>query len=88
VHINTSPVGPARKPNILELAQLTSPTGLLPSTLVPLLPLEELKRRAHEINITHPHFQEETPLVVAYEQQRRQRLSGRLQASVNHAKVA
>jgi hypothetical protein len=71
-----------------ELAQLTSPTGLLPATLVPLLPLKELKRRAHEINVTHPQYREETPLVLAYEQRRRQRLSGLLEVSVNQMQVA
>jgi hypothetical protein len=78
MHPNTTPPTPARLPNMLELAQLTSPEGLLPSTLVPLLPLQELERRAHEINVTHPQYREETPLVLAWEQQRRQRLSGQL----------
>jgi hypothetical protein len=88
MHLNTTPAEPARKPNLRELAQLTSPTGLLPATLVPLLPLKELRRRAHEINVTHPQYREETPLVVAWEQQRRQRLSGRLRATVTQVKVA
>jgi hypothetical protein len=88
VHLNTTPAEPARKPNLRELAQLTSPTGLLPATLVPLLPLKELRRRAHEINVTHPQYREETPLVVAWEQQRRQRLSGRLRVTVSQVKVA
>jgi hypothetical protein len=70
------------------LAQLTSPTGLLPATLVPLLPLQELERRAHEINATHLQYREETPLVLAWKQQRRQRLRGELAVSVNRAKVA
>jgi hypothetical protein len=85
MHLNTTPAEPARKPNLRELAQLTSPTGLLPATLVPLLPLKELRRRAHEINVTHPQYREETPLVVAWEQQRR---SGRLRATVTQVKVA
>ena len=87
-HLNTTPVAPPRLPNLLELAQLTSPTGLLPATLVPLLPLKELRRRAHEINATHPQYREERPLVLAWEQQRRQRLRGELEVSVNQVKVA
>jgi hypothetical protein len=88
MHLNTAPPAPARLPNMLELAQLTSPTGLLPATLVPLLPLQELKRRAHEINATHPQYREETPLVLAWEQRRRERLSGQLEVSVNQVKAA
>jgi hypothetical protein len=56
VHPNSDPIQPARLPNPLELAQLTSPEGLLPATLVPLLPLKELRRRAHEINVTHQQY--------------------------------
>ena len=88
MHLNTTPPAPARLPNMLELAQLTSATGLLPATLVPLLPLTELERRAHEINATHPQYREETPLVLAWEQRRRERLSGQLEVSVNQVKVA
>lgn len=74
MRVNTDPTSTPRLPNILELAQLKN--TLLPDALVQLVPLDELERRAQEINITHPHFQEETPLVVKWERQRRQRLSG------------
>ena len=53
-----------------------------------LVPLPELERRAHEIDATHPHYREETPLVVAWERRRRQHLSGQLHVSVNQVKVA
>jgi hypothetical protein len=88
MHLNTTVAAPLGKPNLLELAQLTSPTGLLPATLVPLLPLKQLKRRIREINATHPQYQEETPLVLAYEAQRRGRLRGQLQVSVSQPQVA
>jgi hypothetical protein len=88
MHLNTAPPAPARKPNLLELAQLTSPTGLLPAALVPLLPLKQLKRRIREINATHPQYQEETPLVLAYEAKRRGRFSGQLHVSVTQSQVA
>jgi len=76
MYLNTDPTPPARKPCIRDLATLTS--TLLPPALVQLSSLKQLKRRAREINATHPHFQEETPLVLAWEEQRRQRLSGEL----------
>lgn len=88
MHLNTTPPDPQRKPNLRELADLTSPTGLLPATLVPLLPLKQLRRRAAEIEATHPQYREELPLVLAYETQRRQRFTGGLVASVNLVKVA
>lgn len=88
MHLNADPVQPARLPNMLELAQLTSPTGLLPATLVPLLPLAELTRRAREIDATHPQYREETPLVLAWEQRRRERLSGRLAVTTTQFQVA
>ena len=88
MHLNTTPPAPQRKPCLRDLAQLTSPTGLLPATLVPLLPLKQLKRRAAEIEATHPQYREELPLVLAYETQRRQRFAGGLVASVNQVKVA
>lgn len=88
MYLNTTPPVPPRKPNLLELAQLTSPTGLLPATLVPLLPLKQLKRRIREINATHPQYQEETPLVLAFETKRRGRLSGQFQVSINQFQVA
>jgi len=65
------------------MAQLTSPTGLLPAAIVPLMSPKQLKRRIREINVTHPQYQEETPLVWAYEIKRRRRLSGALQVTVN-----
>jgi hypothetical protein len=73
---------PPRKPNLLELAQFTSPTGLLPSTLVPLLPLKQIKRRIRKINATHPQYQEEMPLVLAYEAKLCGRLNGRLEVAL------
>ncbi|MGI4865419.1 MAG: hypothetical protein ACRYFZ_15965 [Janthinobacterium lividum] len=89
MHLNTAPCTPARLPNMVELDQLISPHGLLPKHIVPLLPLKQLKRRIREINATHPQYQEETPLVLAYETQRRRQLSGALQVTVvNHSQVA
>ena len=88
MYLNTSPSAPLGKPCLRDLAQLTSPTGLLPATLVPLLPLKQLKRRIREINATHPQYQEETPLVLAYETKRRGRLRGQLQVSVTQPQVA
>ena len=76
MHLNTDPCAPARKPCIRDLSILTA--TLLPPALVQLVPLKQLRRRVREINATHPHYQEETPLVVAWEEQRRQRLSGEL----------
>ncbi len=84
MHLNTDPAAPARKPCLRDLHQLTA--TLLPPALVMLVPLDELARRTQEINATHPQYQEETPLVLAWETQRRQRLSGRL--TVNHCQVA
>ena len=79
MHLNTDPAAPPRKPCIRDLATLT--TTLLPSAVVQLVPLKQLRRRVREINATHPHFQEETPLVLAYETSRRARLSGQLQVA-------
>ncbi|WP_201980404.1 hypothetical protein [Hymenobacter rubidus] len=76
MHLNTDPAAPPRKPCIRDLAILTA--TLLPPALVQLAPLKQLRRRVREINATHPHFQEETPLVLAWEQQRRERLRGEL----------
>ena len=86
MHLNTEPVGPPRKPCIRDYADLKA--TLLPDNLVMLVPLDELERRAHEIDATHPHYREETPLVVAWERRRRQRLSGQLHVSVNQVKAA
>ncbi|MGI4865855.1 MAG: hypothetical protein ACRYFZ_18165 [Janthinobacterium lividum] len=88
MHLNDSPTGPARLPNMRELAQLTSPTGLLPQRIVPLMSLKQLKRRAAEIEATHPQYREELPLVLAYEQQRRRRFTSGLVVSVNQIQVA
>jgi hypothetical protein len=85
MHLNTSPAGPPRKPCLRDMAQLTSPTGLLPAAVVPLMSPKQLKRRIREINVTHPQYQEETPLVWAYERKRRQRLRGKLQVTANQA---
>jgi len=88
MHLNTDPVLPLRKPNMLELAELLAPTGLLPENLVKLLPEAELERRCHEINLTHPHYQEETPLVLGWERRRRQALRGGVLQVVHRQKVA
>jgi hypothetical protein len=86
VYLNTDPAPAPRKPCLRDLAVLTA--TLLPANLIMLVPLPELERRAQEINATHPHFQEETPLVVQWERRRRQRLSGQLEVAVNQSKVA
>lgn len=88
MQVNLEPAAPQRKPNLLELAQLTSSTGLLPAAVVPLLSLKQLRRRAHEIEATHPQYREELPLVLAYEAQRRQRFTKGLVVSVTQAQVA
>jgi hypothetical protein len=86
MHLNTTPAAPARKPCLRDLAALTS--TLLTPALVALVPLSELERRCQEINLTHPHFREETPLVLAYEQQRRQKLSRWMHQAVKSVQVA
>lgn len=86
MRVNHDPAPPARKPCLRDLHRLT--TTLLPPALVMLTPLPELERRAQEINATHPQYQEETPLVVQWERQRRQRLSGALAVSAGHSRVA
>ena len=83
MHLNTTPALPLGKPCWRDLARLTSPSGLLPAAVVPLLPLKQLKRRIREINATHPQYREETPLVLAYEVRRRARLSGQLSYDTN-----
>ncbi|MDO7876021.1 hypothetical protein Q5H93_14855 [Hymenobacter sp. ASUV-10] len=77
MYLNTSPPTPATEPNPQELAELQA--TLLPPALVMLVPEDQLERRCYEINITHPHYREETPVVLKEERQRRQRLSGSLQ---------
>ena len=84
--LNTEPVEPQRKPCIRDYAELKA--TLLPDSLVMLVPLDELERRAHEINATQPRFREETPIVVAAERTRRSRLRGLLQPTVNSFQVA
>jgi len=86
MRVNHDPAAPARKPCLRDLHRLT--TTLLPPALVMLTSLPELERRAQEINATHPQYREETPLVVQWERQRRQRLSGVLKVTVNQVKVA
>jgi len=86
MRVNHDPAAPARKPCLRDLHRLT--TTLLPPALVMLTSLPELERRAREINATHPQYREETPLVVQWERQRRQRLSGVLKVAVNQVKVA
>lgn len=88
MHLNTTPPEPPRKPCWRDLARLTSPSGLLPAAVVPLLPLKQLKRRIREINCTHPQYQEETPVVLAHEVRRRRALSGQLQVSHSLTQVA
>ena len=88
MHLNTTPPAPARLPNMLELDQLISDNGLLPRRLVPLLPLKQLRRRAAEIEATHPQYREELPLVLAYETSRRSRFTSGLVASVNQVVAA
>ncbi|MBO0360653.1 hypothetical protein J0X19_22020 [Hymenobacter sp. BT186] len=82
MNLDTTPCLPEqapRRPSLRDLAALT--TTLLPPALVMLTSLSELRRRCQEINLTHPHFCEETPLVLSFEEKRRQRLSGQLQVS-------
>lgn len=86
MYLNTDPTPPARLPCLRDLAQLTA--TLLPPALVMLVPLDELARRAQEINATHPQYREETPLVVAWEARRRQRLSGALAVAPGRPQVA
>ena len=86
MRVNTDPGAPARKPCLRDLHRFT--TTLLPPALVALVPLEELARRIQEITATHPQHQEETPLVLAWETSRRQKLSGQLVVTVNHCQVA
>jgi hypothetical protein len=74
MHVNTDPAPPPQKPNWRDYQELT--TTLLPDSLVMLVPLPELERRAHEINVTHPHLREETPVRVALEVKRRRQLQG------------
>ena len=88
MHLNTAPPAPARLPNMLELDQLISETGLLPKRLVPLLSLKQLRRRAAEIEATHPQYREELPLVLAYETSRRRRFTSGLVVSVNQVVAA
>lgn len=88
MHLNTTPPAPPRKPCLRDLAQLTSPSGLLPAAVVPLLPLKQLKRRANEIAATHPQYREELPLVLAYEAQRRRRFTSGLVVSVSQIQAA
>ncbi|MBC6698900.1 hypothetical protein [Hymenobacter sp. BT190] len=76
MHLNTDPPQPARRPCLRDLATLT--TTLLPPAVVMLVPLAELERRCHEINVTNPRYREETPLVLSYEYRRRDQLSGAL----------
>jgi hypothetical protein len=86
MHLNTDPLLPARKPCLRDLHRLT--TMLLPPALVARVPLEELARRAQEINATHPQYQQEMPLVLAWEMSRRQRMRGQLVVTANHCQVA
>ena len=86
MRVNHDPAPPMRLPNILEYSVLID--TLLKPELVALVPLSELERRCQEINATHPHYQEETPLVLHLETQRRQKLSGTLVVVVADTQVA
>ena len=74
MHLNTTPPEPPRKPCMRDYSQLISPTGLLPESVVQVVPIKQLKRRIREINCTHPQYREETPVVLAVETKRRQLL--------------
>lgn len=76
MHINTDPITPPRKPCLRDLSTLVR--DHLCEKVVRLAPLKQLKRRLREIDATHPQFREETPLVLRYEEGRRQRLRGEL----------
>jgi hypothetical protein len=80
MQINKDPDLPPRKPCLRDYQQLT--TTLLPDNLVMIVPLDELERRAREIDATHPQFREETPIRVALERKRRRDLQGLLVAQV------
>lgn len=86
MHLNTDPAQPLGKPCIRDMHELLR--DHLPAPLVKLTPLQELERRCHEIAAEHPRFREEVPLVLRGEAQRRTRLSGLLQVTVNHFQVA
>jgi len=86
MRLNTDPPTPPRKPCLRDLSRLVA--TLLPPALVMLVPEPELERRCREINATHPHYQEETPLVLRWERQRRQRLSGGMQVVHRQEQVA
>jgi hypothetical protein len=86
MYLNTDPIEPLGKPCIRDMHELLR--DHLPASLIMLTPLQELERRCHEIAAQHPRFREEVPLVLRGEAQRRTRLSGLLQVSVNHFQVA
>lgn len=86
LHLNTDPPTPARKPCLRDLSRLVA--TLLPPALVMLVPEPELERRCREIDLTHPQYREETPLVLRWERQRRQRLSGGRHVVYRQAYVA
>lgn len=88
MQVNNSQATKLGKPCWRDMAQLTKSDGLLPANVVPLLSLKQLKRSIREINLTHPRYQEETPLVLAHEVKRRERLSGKLKVSVTPSQVA
>lgn len=84
--INRTPPPPAAAPDPQELAELQA--TLLPPALVMLVPEAELARRCREIDIEHPHYREETPVVQEQEHARRARLSGGLRILHPQAHVA
>lgn len=88
MHLNTTPPESPRKPCMRDYSQLIAPTGLLPEALVQVVPLKQLKRRIREINYTHPQYQEETPVLLAIETERRQRLAGGMRVVREQVKVA
>ncbi|MGI4873399.1 MAG: hypothetical protein ACRYFX_19750 [Janthinobacterium lividum] len=77
MRLNQAPDPPPALPNIRDLHELLH-QHLPPPLILKLTPLPELERRLEEITAEHPRFREEAPLVLAGEQQRRQRLSGTL----------
>lgn len=81
--VNHTPPAPAGEPDPQELAELEA--TFLPPVLVMLVPEADLQRRCHEINLEHPRFREETPVVLRREYARRRRLSAGLHVAGREA---
>lgn len=75
----TPPPPPPRKPCIRDMATLLR--DHLPPLILKLTPMKEIKRRAAELERTHPQYREELPLVISGEQRRRAIESGQLSVS-------